>query len=47
MTLLSLRARPRGRNRDRRPGVCPDGLDTLISDIADANLTQFLRVSFR
>ena len=44
MTLLSLRAWPRGRNRDRRPGVCPDRLDVLMSDIAGANLIPFLRV---
>jgi hypothetical protein len=44
MTLLSLRARPRGRNRDRPPGVWPDRLDALMCDIADANLIPFLRV---
>ena len=44
MTLLSLRARPRGRNRDRHPGVPPDGLDAPMYDIADANLIPFLRV---
>jgi len=44
MTLLSLRARPRGRNRDRDPGVGPDRLDALMRDIADANLIPFLRI---
>lgn len=44
MTLLSLRARARGRNRDGQPGVRQDGLDSLMCDIADANLNPFLRV---
>lgn len=44
MTLLSLRARTRGRNRDRYPGVCPDGLHALMCDIMDANLIPFFRV---
>ena len=39
-----LRSRPRGRNRDRHPGVGPDSLDTLMCDIADANLIPFHRV---
>lgn len=44
MTLLSLRARPRGRNRDGNPGAGHNGSDALMCDIADANLIPFLRI---